>query len=90
MLTLHFQFHKGIAAHHRRDVFDGLCRAGARRVRPLFPGQEDEELADLFVVEFDEPTSGQDLMHWLNDRKEVAFVEQPPGRKLLARDSAPE
>lgn len=89
MLTLHFRFHKGTAPQHRKDVLNGLCRAGARRVRPLFPGEADEELADLFVVEFEEPTRGRHLMHWLNGRDEVAFVEEPPGRRLLPRDPEP-
>ena len=81
-MKLQLKFHNGTSAAVRDGVIAKATKAGAVAVRPLFPGDADEELASLYVVDFDAPECSETLRSLLSGEKHVEFVEAEVKRKL--------
>lgn len=83
MSTLHFKFQHGTPVSVRRGVISALDEVGALDVRLLFADDRDEELVTLYVVDFDQPSTGKLLLKVLRASDAVEFVEEPATRKLI-------
>ena len=81
-LKLHFQFAPSVSEAVRAELIQRLKQQGARVVRPLFPGENDPELAAIQVVESDDVT-GEKLLQQLKSFRTVQYAEVAPKRKLI-------
>jgi hypothetical protein len=79
---VHFKLKEGTPAPERRRVIETLHEHGAK-VDPLFPGEEDLELTDIFTASGPEHVQAKDLLDVLNRSKAVDFAEEAPLRKPL-------
>jgi hypothetical protein len=81
-VKLQLKFRTGTSNVHRQEVIDKATKAGAAAVRPLFPGETDEELASLYVVDIEEAKHHKAVRTVLSDEPRVEFVEDEVRRKL--------
>jgi len=81
-VKLQLKFRSGTSAEHRENVIARVTKAGAAAVRPLFPGETDEELASLDVVDIDMPKRHKAVRSLLSGERHVDVVEDEPKRKL--------
>jgi hypothetical protein len=79
---VHFKLKEGTPAPERRRVIDALHAQGAK-VDPLFPGEKDPELSDVFAVSGPQDLEAKDLLEVLQRSKAVDFAEEAPLRKPL-------
>ena len=75
MLKLRVKFVNDLPQTAREELCAGLYAAGAIDVHAFFPGEPDEDLAGLYVVEYAVPDDEARLAAWLRSRTEVAFVD---------------
>ena len=83
MTALLFNFHPEADRHERERVLSAVREAGARTVEPLFPGEDDDELARMFVVESPDDVVDDRLLALLEADPAVESVEEPPRRRLM-------
>lgn len=83
MKKLQFKFRGSSSPDARKRLIRSLKKRGATAVRPLFPLEEDEELAALCVVDFEDSTTGRRLLAFLNSSSDVDFAEEGILRKLI-------
>ena len=83
MTTLLFKFHPEADRHERERVMSAVREAGARTVKPLFPGEDDDELARMYVVESQDDDDDDRLFALLKADPAVESVEEPPRRRLI-------
>lgn len=81
MSRLQFKFTDQSSAEARHTLISVVRKAGAA-VRPLFPGDDDPELALVFVVEAAD-TEASRLMSVLGASAEVEYAETEPRRQLI-------
>ncbi len=81
-MKLNFKFREASSPAAREQVVRALKRRGASAVRRLFPDEQDEELASIYVVECDGEATGRDLLKYLNAARAVEYAEGPLVRKL--------
>jgi hypothetical protein len=77
-MKVRFKFHARASDKERRQVIDSLA-AGAER---LFPGDEDPELASLYVTELPDDRHAADALAALQRSEAVEFAEPEPPRHL--------
>ncbi len=82
-MKLQFKFAQGASEPSRQRVITELARRGAKAVRPLFPDQQDEELANLFVADYDDERAGSKMVEYLQHSPIVEFAELQVRRKLI-------
>ena len=82
MAQVHFKLKEGTSAPERRRVIETLHERGAK-VDPLFPGEKDPGLSDVFAVSGPDDLQAQDLLDVLKQSKAVDFAEEAPLRKPL-------
>ena len=85
MTRLQFKFRADADAQARREAMRKARKAGAKEVRPLFPGEEDPDLGSLYIVEVEGEAAARAVSTCLNAESAVEFVEREVKRKL--RDS---
>jgi hypothetical protein len=83
-MKLQLKFRDGTKQAGRQRVIEKATRAGARAVRPLFPGDKDEALASLYVVDVANPARHDALVSLLSAEKSVEFVEDEVRRRAKA------
>ena len=83
MAKVRFKFKASADAGERRRVVEQLKQAGASHVTPLFPGDDDPELADLYSAEVAGGTVESDAIAQLNKNSAVQFAEADVKRKLI-------
>ncbi|MEM7408869.1 MAG: hypothetical protein AAF430_01375 [Myxococcota bacterium] len=75
---------KASASERSKDrVAAQLKRRGADRVRPLFPGDEDEEFSLLHVVDCEDQDVADKLLRYLKRSRAVEFAEGEARRRLI-------
>ena len=82
MAQVHFKLKPGTPAPERRRVIERLHERGAK-VDPLFPGENDPELSDIFAVDGPEDLKANELLDVLKQSKAVDFAEEAPIRRPL-------
>ncbi len=82
-MKLQFKFKEKAGEWQRKRILDALNQRGARAVRRLFPDETDEELAAVYVVEFEGESAGQRLLELLKGSKDIEFAEGEVRRKLI-------
>jgi hypothetical protein len=80
---LHFKLREGASDEERRKVIEALRERGASKVDPLFPGEQDASLSDVFAVSGPDHIEATDLLDVLKESKAVDFAEVAPVRKPL-------
>jgi hypothetical protein len=83
-MRVNFKFRAGSAPSSRASVLAALREAGAASVQPLFPGEKDPELAELYVADGAERLQAK-LIALLQRRREVEFAEPEPVRRLIKK-----
>lgn len=81
-MKLHFKFASGASEKDRAGLVDNVRRCGVRSIEPLFPGEEDRELAAIQVVEAGD-AAAERVLEILQNDEAVDFAESEPVRKLL-------
>jgi cell division protein FtsX len=84
-VKLQLKLRSGLTKAQRETVTSVAREAGAARVRPLFPGSTDAELADLYMVDVDSAAETSKLIEALEKHPAVEFVEREVRRKLKDR-----
>ena len=81
-MAVQFKFREAAPPAKRKDVVERL--KGKGKVKPLFPGEKDPELASLYRVEelADEPTQ-REVVAMLEDDDSVEFAEAEAERKPM-------
>jgi hypothetical protein len=82
-MSLQFKFHEDTSRNEREEVLQHLSKDGAERIRPLFPGEADEELSTLYILDYGQEATGRHLLEALRNCKAVEFAELPAARRLL-------
>ena len=82
---LQLKLRAGLTTAQRETVASLAREAGAARVRPLFPGSRDDELADLYMVDVESTAETAKLIEALQKHPSVEFVEREISRKLKDR-----
>ena len=82
-MTLHFKFRVDVPVARRTELRRALEEHGVGSVEQLFPGDEDEELGSIYVVEAPDQTLEDAAAVLLREAKEVDYVEPVVRRKLI-------
>ena len=82
-MKVQFKFRERIGEAGRKRVLSALGPRGATGVRRLFPGERDEELANIYIVDVPDQATGRRVLTLLNGSREVEFAEWEVRRKLL-------
>jgi hypothetical protein len=83
-MGIQFKFREDAAAERRAEIEHEVAAApGSPTVRPLFPGEEDPELATIFRVEGVPEDQEAALIDRLNSDADVEFAEPDVRRKLI-------
>jgi hypothetical protein len=83
-MGIQLKFREDAAADRRAEIQDEIAAAPGRpTVRPLFPGDEDPELASIFRVEGIPEDQEAALIDRLNGDADVEFAEPDVRRKLI-------
>jgi hypothetical protein len=70
----------GTDRHHTVQVLSKV--PGVRTVEQTFPGENDQELATLYIVETD-ASHAKSVLQKLRRRPDVEYVERPASRRLV-------
>ena len=82
-MTLHFKFSTESAPEARERLVEALLADGATAAFPMFDGEDDPEVAALYVVEVKDHESEERILAVLEKAEEVEFAEQPVWRRLI-------
>jgi len=82
-MKLQFKFATGVKQSGRQHLIEELAKRGAHRVRPLFPGECDPELASLFIADVKDEKTGSEMLKYLQSSKVIEFAEPEVRRKLI-------
>lgn len=83
-MAIQLKFREHSAADRRAEIQNEIAAApGSPTVRPLFPGDEDPELASIFRVEGVPADQEAALIDRLNGDADVEFAEPDVRRKLI-------
>ena len=80
-LNLHFKFSAGASTAAREGTLEQLRKRGVRVVEPLFPGETDQELASIQLVQTKNDRDAEGVLKLLQADEHVAFAEPEPVRK---------
>lgn len=81
--TIRFQFTPASERRAREAVRARLLAGGAADVEPLFPGEDDPELASLYTAHAADDAAAAGLVALLEGDASVAFVEGDAARRLV-------
>jgi len=83
MHRLQFKFRTDTDEVQRQAVIEQLLQNGANKVRRLFPSEQDEELAALFLAEIKDERREQYILQLLTRLRGIEFAEPEAKRKLI-------
>ena len=78
-MPVNFKFKESVDDNRRREIIDGLDRAGYA-ARSLFPGQNRPRLAAIFTVKADDPDAVAAALG--GHRDAIEYIEASPDRRL--------
>jgi hypothetical protein len=82
-VRLEFKFRESASPERRRQVVAQVAKLGATTVEPLFPGEQDPELASLYKAEGVPDELTDQVVSTLDKHDDVEFAEPTAERKLL-------
>lgn len=82
-MRLEFKFRESTPPERRKSVVEEVSKLGAKKVGPLFPGEQDPELASLYKAEDVPDELSESLKSKLDGDDDVEFAEPTPERKLI-------
>jgi hypothetical protein len=82
-VRLEFKFRDSTSPDHRKKVVDEVAKLGAEKVEPLFPGEQDPELASLYKAEGVPDEVSDTVVSKLEKHEAVEYAERTPERKLI-------
>ena len=82
-MRVDFKFRESAPADQRKRVIEQATAKGDVKVAPLFPDEQDPELASMFKAEGVPADQVEDLVSQLGASKAVEFAERTPERKLI-------
>jgi hypothetical protein len=81
-VRVEFKFLESAPADQRKPVVEKLAMLGAK-VEPLFPDEQDPELASLYKAEDVPDDAVESVVSELAAHEAVEFAERTPERKLI-------
>jgi hypothetical protein len=82
-VRVEFKFVESAPADQRKQVVEKLAQLGAETVEPLFPDEQDPELASLYKAEGVPDEQAESLVSELAAHEAVEFAERTPERRLI-------
>lgn len=82
-MRVDFKFRESAPADQRRRVIQQAAAKGDAKVAPLFPDEQDPELASMYKAEGVPADEVDDLVSQLGASEAVEFAERTPERKLI-------
>lgn len=82
-MRVEFKFRESAPASTRQQVVEQVARLGAKQVAPLFPGEQDPELASMYKAEGVPDDAVEQVVSKLDSQDAVEFAERTPERKLI-------
>ncbi len=82
-MRVEFKFRESAPADQRKQVIEQAAAKGGVDVAPLFPDEQDPELASMYKAEGVPADEVEDLVSQLGASKAVEFAERTPERKLI-------
>ena len=82
-MRVEFKFRESAPADQRKQVIERAAAKGAVDVAPLFPGEQDPELASMYKAEGVPADEVEGLVSQLGASTAVEFAERTPKRKLI-------
>ncbi len=82
-MRVEFKFRESAPPGERRNVVTRVAELGAERVEPLFPDEQDPELASLYKADGVPADAVDSLISNLGTDEAVEFAEPTPERKLV-------
>ena len=83
-MRLEFKFREATPPERRKEVVEQVAKLGATSVEPLFPGEQDPELASLYRAEGVPDERADEAVSALGRHEAIEFAEPTPERKLIA------
>lgn len=83
-MRLEFKFREATPPERRKEVVEQVAKLGATSVEPLFPGEQDPELASLYKAEGVPDERADEAVSALGRHEAIEFAEPTPERKLIA------
>lgn len=83
-MRLEFKFREATSPERRKEVVEQVAKLGATSVEPLFPGEQDPELASLYKAEGVPDERADEAVSALGRHEAIEFAEPTPERKLIA------
>jgi len=83
-VRLEFKFREATPPERRKEVVEQVAKLGATSVEPLFPGEQDPELASLYKAEGVPDERADEAVSALGRHEAIEFAEPTPERKLIA------
>ena len=82
-MRLEFKFREKVPPSQRREIVRKVAEIGASEVGPLFPGDNDPELASMYKAVGVPDDQADDLLSQLGADDAVEYAEPTPERKLI-------
>jgi len=82
-MRVEFKFRESAPADQRKQVIEQAAAKGGVDVAPLFPDEQDPELASMYKAEGVPADEVEDLVSQLGASQAVEFAERTPERKLI-------
>jgi hypothetical protein len=82
-VRLDFKFRESAPPDRRKLIVDEVAKLGAKKVEPLFPDEQDPELASLYKAEGVPDELTDTVVSTLDQHDAVEFAERTPERKLI-------
>jgi hypothetical protein len=82
-MRVDFKFRESAPADQRKQVIEQAAAKGHVTVAPLFPDEQDPELASMYKAEGVPAGEVEDLVTQLGASEAVEFAERTPERKLI-------
>jgi hypothetical protein len=82
-VRVEFKFRESAPETQRLQVMEEVARLGAKRVEPLFPDEQDPELASMYKAEGVPDDVVESVVSRLGAQESVEFAERTPERKLI-------
>ena len=82
-MRVEFKFWESAPADQRKQVIEQAAAKGGVNVAPLFPDEQDPELASMYKAEGVPADEVEDLVSQLGELDGLGGAERTPERKLI-------
>jgi hypothetical protein len=82
-VRVEFKFRESAPQNEREQIVENVAKLGAKTVEPLFPNEQDPELASMYKADGVPDDVAESLVSTLGQHDAVEFAERTPERKLI-------